>query len=189
MKQLLLNPFQQFSEIPLLIFGIMATAFGSWSAMQFGIRYDGVLDMHFSIIHHWNTPVIDNVIDIFCLTLFLFVAGKIVNQKTRVVDVLTTSMVARTPLYFVPFINYDGSLSVNLLDKTLNEIQAIAMNNIAMILLAGVVAFIATIWYVALLYNGYKTASNGKGSKSVLLFIGGLLVAEIISKILITYLN
>jgi hypothetical protein len=189
MKQLLFNPFQRFSEVQLIVFGLIITAFGTWASAYFNLRYDGALDVHFSTKNPWIISLFDNIINISCLFLFLFLAGKIINKKTRLIDVLATILVARTPLYFIPFFNYDNSMSVDMSDKTIAEMQAFAFSNITLIIISGIFGLFALIWYVALLFNGYKTASNGKGSKSVYYFIGALLLAEIVSKVLIIFLN
>ncbi len=189
MKQLLFNPFQRFSEVQLIVFGIIITAFGTWASTYFNLRYDGALDMHFSTKNHWTISLIDNFINISCLFLFLILAGKIINKKTRLIDVLATILAARAPLYLIPFFNFDNSLSIDMTNKTIAEMQAAVFSNITLVIISSIFALFALIWYVALLFNGYKTASNGKGSKSVFYFIGALLLAEIVSKVLIIFLN
>ncbi len=44
------------------------------------------------------------------------------------------------------------------------------------------------VWYIALMYNGLKVSTGVNGSKLIIGFILGLLVAEIISKLLIYFI-
>jgi hypothetical protein len=44
------------------------------------------------------------------------------------------------------------------------------------------------VWYIALMYNGLKVSTGVNGSKLIIGFILGLLVAEIISKLLICFI-
>jgi uncharacterized membrane protein len=54
---------------------------------------------------------------------------------------------------------------------------------------AAVLVILAVIcWMVALMYRSYSTSCNIKGGKAIGTFIGGLFIAEIISKIVIIFI-
>jgi hypothetical protein len=52
-------------------------------------------------------------------------------------------------------------------------------------LVLGVISVPIIVWYIALMYNALKVSTGTKGTKLTIGFIGGILVAEVISKLLI----
>lgn len=189
MKQLLFKPFEKFSATQLIIAGILFTAMGTWFATLFSGRFDGALDFHIINSCIRGQAIIDNLINITCLFIFLFIAGKLINPKTRVIDILSTTIYARLPLYLLPLLNFNGKLGLNGDPTDLSAMQEYVMNNMLSIILVAIVTLLFVVWYIVLLYNGYKTASNAKGPKAIWLFSGALLMAEIASKILIHFFN
>ena len=97
MKLVLFNPFEKFSASKLLVFGIIATLIGSYLGYVFNGRFDGVIDLHFNEETTLVQPFVDNAVNILCLSLSLFVVGRIINKKTRFIDVLIPAMIARIP--------------------------------------------------------------------------------------------
>lgn len=203
MKTLLLKPFEKYSEKTLLILGISLTLLGSLLGFYFNARFDGVLDLHFGKNISLQEPFFDNLINVFSLAILLFFLAKYLNGKTRFVDILTTVMIARTPLYLLSLINISGSMSkmserfLSIIDPEntnnqtvdIQKITEITMENSFLLAISSIASILCLIWFVALLYNGFKTASHSKGSKPIVLFSIALLLAEILSKVLIYHLN
>src|SRR5690625_4846953 len=111
MKTILFRPFERYSEKTLVIVGVAFTLIGSLLGAAFQGRFDGVLDMHFVPSTSFYQVLIDNAINIFCLVLFLFLSAKYINNKTRLIDILTAAMVARIPYYFMVFGNINNTMS------------------------------------------------------------------------------
>ena len=63
------------------------------------------------------------------------------------------------------------------------------MNNIIVIASFAMFATLVLIWVISLLYNGYKTAANTKGTKAIVIFAIALIIADISSRYLIFHLN
>jgi hypothetical protein len=193
MKSLLFKPFERYSELTLLIIGTLFTLLGSYFAFIFDMRYDGVIDLHVSVSNTLLQPLIDNFINIFCLVLFLFSAAFIFNKKTRLVDIIATSLVARIPFYVLPLFNFNGQIgdAGNQLLQLVqdNLVDQISISMMLPLLIFGIFTILALIWYIYLLFSGYKTASNAKGNLPVILFIVSIIMAEMASKILIYKFN
>ncbi|MBI1183212.1 hypothetical protein GC194_02990 [bacterium] len=193
MIRLLINPFEKLNERLLLLIGIASIAFGSATGALMQFRFDGILDMHTPGEATIMQTFFDNLIDISCLVICLFIAARGINEKTRPIDLLNTSMVARLPLYLAPLFDFTHA-STRLLKLTeagdyeniMHEINAL---DIVSLIVFALFSIWFLVWYVALLYNGYKVACNAKSGKAVAYFILALLAAEIISKILISQLN
>lgn len=187
MKKLLLNPFEKYSELQLLVFGIILTLTGSLLAFYCNARFDGVIDLHFGEgVALWD-PFIDNAINIVSLFIFLFILGLIINSKTRVIDVFTTILIARLPLYLLTLAN-----STNTMVRIQNKIDPLNPYNITFsplemvsLLIFGLVTILFLIWLVVLLYNGFKTATNIKQTSHKVMFGVAILLAEALSKIIL----
>lgn len=189
MKQILFKPFEKFSALQLILSGLIFTVIGTWGATQFNGRYDGVLDFHIVQSCVRGQAIVDNLINILCLFIFIFLAGKIINPKTRLIDNLSTVIFARVPMYLLPFLNFEGVLPENFDPTNQTQLLAHITENLVPFIVTVVISLLFIVWYVALLYNGYKTASNAKGAKAIWIFIGALILAEISSKTLIYTFN
>lgn len=193
MKILLFKPFEKYSEKTLLLVGVIFTLIGSFVSYTFNIRFDGVFDIHFVSNALFYQALLDNLINIFCLILFLYISTKYINKKTRLIDILTTSMVARVPFYLLPFFNINGMIgkaSEEIIQFANPElISQISSSNLFIIVVFGIITILFLVWYISLLFNGFKVASNAKGKVPIILFSISLLFAEILSKFLIFQLN
>ena len=67
--------------------------------------------------------------------------------------------------------------------------NAISTPDIILLMLFSFVAICTLIWFSVLLWNGFKVATNAKGIKNIIVFIFTILVAEVISKYIITTFN
>jgi len=196
MKKILFNPFAQFSERPLILFGIAATILLSMTAAFFNARFDGVLDLHFSMPTFFSATLIDNAVNIVILSLTLFTLGKIRNNKTRFIDIFSASLISRIPYYIVPFFNWNNIIlleSEKLMQQFLTVkprgVPAFESIQLLLLVLFTVASLFFLAWFIYLLYQGYKVATNAKGAVEVVLFAVTLLIAEVFSKIIFYNLN
>jgi len=192
MKQLY-NPFELYSERQLLIFGLVMTLIGSFLGYSFNGRFDGIIDFHLLESVTFFEVVLDNFFNAVLLTMLLFINGKLINSKTRFVDVLNASLLARIPFYILPFFNFNNVM-YDVSNRTYSIIVAGSFNAIStpdmiLLMLFSFVAICTLIWFSVLLWNGFKVATNAKGIKNIILFIFTILVVEVVSKYIITTFN
>lgn len=194
MKKLLFNPFEKYSELRLLIIGSIGVIASSYIAYLLNARFDGALDMHTTEDVSLCEPFIDNAINIVSLLLLLYISGLIINKKTRIIDILTTILIARLTYCIAPLADPEW-ISPGITEKLLaiNPQSARFPNLSAMdmtaLLIMAIISISMLIWYIALLYNGFKTAINGKKPNHIVLFIFSIILAEILSKFLIYQFN
>ena len=194
--KILFNPFDKFSERPLILFGLSATVLLSMTGAYFNARFDGVIDLHFSMPTFFMDTLMDNAVNIVVLSLALFTLGKFRNNKTRFVDVFSASLIARLPYYLLPFFNWNNTI-LNESEKLMQQFATVqpgmvpqfdTMQMLTLVLFAGVsIVFLA--WFIYLLYQGYKVATNAKGAVEVVLFGVSLIGAEVISKLIFYLIN
>ena len=191
MKKYLLNPFEKYSEKSLLLIGLLGACLGILFSFLFDVRFDGAIDMHLVNQLSLNQATIDLCINTLVISILLFVAGKIYNSKTRFIDILATTLVSRIPLYFVPLLNISNTIGqateqlLTLIKDPLNmDFSSISSSDLTIITIFAIVGIAATIWSIALLYNGYKVASNAKKSRAIVHFVVALVLSEIITKVI-----
>lgn len=194
-RKIVFNPFEKHSEITLLIFGLTLTILGSFIGYLMKARFDGIIDMYLVENISLIEPFLDNLLNTLSLFVLFFILGKSINKKTRWVDILSASIIARIPFYILPLFNIGGFLekiterlleSIDL--ENLNSPPAISISDmLAMLLFAGI-GIVCLCWFIALFWNGFRVATNTKGTKNIILFVIMLIVAEVISKFLIAIL-
>ena len=99
--QTFLNPLKKFSERQLLLFGIISTMIGCWIGFMSKVTFDGLIDAHPYSKQTLTVVCIENIINITLCCILLLIIGKSINRKTRLIDILNTTMLSRIPLYAV----------------------------------------------------------------------------------------
>lgn len=187
--KLLINPFGIYSEKQLLVSGILITLAGSFVGSLFNVTFDGVLDVH-QYETDFLTSLKENSINIACIFIVLFILGKLINRKTRAIDILNTSMVSRFPQYISAMIT-----ALPVLKKVEDEIishqgdlQHLNLQPVDLLLIffTSMLLLAITAYYITLLVNGFRTSVNAKKWPHFVGFAAALIVAEIISKLLIS---
>jgi len=193
MKTLLFNPFERYSENKLLIIGVIATIIGTYLASVFNFRFNGVLEAHLTTDLTFKQSFIDNLINISSLIVFFYCFGKYMNIKTRFVDIIAIVIISRTPYYLLPLLNIKNIFlnATNEIKQIKNSelLSQISISNVIILIVFAIISILMLIWYIALLYNGFKIATNAKKKSSTIFFIVALIAAEILSLVLIHYLN
>jgi hypothetical protein len=184
---LLFNPFFYIAGLQALALGLsaifLAGLIGSWGHAHF----DGVLDLHIGAPVRLWLFFCEGIIDWLCLSVVLWVCGKILSQNAfRAVDLFGTQALARWPaivmsLLVLPkaFQRFCGELVEQLRQGKfeINPWDAAIFVTLVIVL----IPFLC--WMVALMYKSFSVSCNVKGGKAIGTFIAGLLVAEIISKL------
>ena len=187
--KIIFNPFSKFSEIQLLIFGVLITFLGSFIGSHFGVIFDGVFDVHvyeISIIK----GILVNLINVFSVFILFLILGKIINSKTRIIDILNVSLISRLPIYLVGiFANNSkmNSITEDLM-KGINEPEKLNLptTDLIFIMIFSSAMMIFLIYSIVLMVFGFKTATNIKKWQHYVFFAIAIVAAEIISKILIS---
>lgn len=186
--KLIFNPFGIYSEKQLFVTGILLTLTGALLGSFLDVTYDGVLDIHQSETD-FLTSLKENGINVACIFVTLLIVGKIINRKTRAIDIFNTATISRFPMYIGAVITSSPILT-RIGDQILNQrndIQHLQLKplDLALLLVISCVLLMITVYYITLLVNGFKTSVNAKKWQHFAGFAVALLIAEIISKILI----
>ena len=183
------NPFLKFSERYLLLIGILSVIAGSFIGMICSVTFDGVFSTHPSV-RTFAESLKENIINVSVVFILLLILGKIINRKTRLIDILAISMIYRIPLYLSAFF-----VKLPVLDRVIEKIEVhkdhlanLKFDPMELVLILGIssVLMIFLAYAVILLVNGFRTATNLKKWPYYIAFVIVLLAAEIISQTLIT---
>ncbi|KPH13546.1 YIP1 family protein [Chryseobacterium sp. ERMR1:04] len=167
------NPFERFNDKTLLIAGILSIP------MVIAIGYFS--GSYFSSIYRINNlekisvqgVAIPTLISFLSSIIILFILGKILNSKTRFIDIVNTVLISQIPLAFL--LLFQKLTFINTAAKTVRIYQKNPTGSfpiVDFIIMISTIIFVCTIliYSMAIYYNGFKTATNIKKWQSVVLF-------------------
>ncbi|MDR1763392.1 MAG: hypothetical protein LBR64_05510 [Dysgonamonadaceae bacterium] len=193
---LVVNPFERVAGAKSLIIGLavmVAAGFvGTFSATYF----DGVLDAHVGASSNFLHSFVCLAIDWAALAVVFGISAVIFARNSRLIDLFGTFALAQTPRLLMAFCGFLLPQSIVELNKAaetepLESVIASAQTImsqpgvLAALTLFAALSIVLIAWLVALYYNAFRISTNLKQPKIVIIFILGLLVAEVVSNIAI----
>ena len=161
----LFNPFVRIAGTTSLIGGLVAIGVGGLAAAAAGIRFDGLLDMHFvQSVPVW-LPILEGFLNWITISVLFVLIGQFFGggSGVRLIDIAGTQALARAPL--VP------AAAICTLPLIRNSLASLLM-------LAGIV------WMVVLMWNAFSVSCNIKGGRGIALFAVALVIGELSTKFL-----
>ncbi|MDP3462672.1 MAG: hypothetical protein Q8S18_07785 [Bacteroidales bacterium] len=193
LRLFLTNPFVKIAGAKALVYGSLSMLLTAVLGWLFNTRFDGVLDIHFVQGFSFQLHLLDLVVSWLAITLVLFFTGLIAaGRGIRLIDIAGTMALARTPLMLAPIANTFSNSNIvsayflSYLSKDIEAVEPTIMQ-ITGFVLSMILVISLTIYVIILSYRAFKVSTNLKGSKATVSFIIGLLIAEVLSKILIHY--
>jgi hypothetical protein len=202
MKAWLLRPFDRVSGGVALGLGLLVLGLTAGLAWRVGLQTDGVLDLHFQTGLGLVDLLVQGLVNWLVLALLLLGFGRWLSSTPfRALDLLGTQALARWPILIgvlylaIPAVGSTiERLTLRMLEAMPSEpdqvmasseylLDALWLTVISLPVLACIV------WMVWLMYHGYAQACNLRGQRAVFSFIGALVLAEFLSKLLIFSLN
>ena len=176
----LMNPFTRIAGWQAFGLGIFFVVLMGLLGAYSDIAFDGVIDMHIIDISLLQSFLYLGI-DLVCLVVVMWMTGLIVSGKFRFIDILGTMTLAKAPFLLLSIAGFFTAA------PELSEIYKdpyVIFQSISFIILI-VLSITVIIWSITLMYNAFKVSCDIKGSKLTGVFIIGLLVSEVLSKILI----
>lgn len=169
------DPFARYGGEVTTAVGVMVAALGI-VVSRFHIRFDGALDIHtVSAPVPLRVAIIDQLVA-FPLTALVFWAVALVAARhVRLVDVLGVVGLARGPAVVLAL-----PLGLFASRSTTSTTMSPAL---AVVIVAALAALGSQIY---LLFTGFRTATGLRGARLTWLFIGGLVLAEIATKVVLS---
>ena len=182
----LFNPFVRIAGTTSLVFGLGAIVLGGLVAAAVGIRFDGLLDMHFvGPVPLW-LPVLEGVLNWIVISLLIAGVARAFGGASgvRLIDIAGTQAMARTPLLLsvaicsLPWIrNSLAELATSLQDS------GVAAPDVGPGVRVGSLIMMAGIaWMIVLMWNAFTACCHIKGGRGIAMFVGAVVIGEVITK-------
>ncbi|HOZ88475.1 MAG TPA: hypothetical protein PL029_11995 [Bacteroidia bacterium] len=194
MKKWLFNPFETLAGWSALIIGLGVIFITAVIAFYSNTRFDGVIDFHITTSTSLSGNITEGLIDWLCLSLFVYVSGLLFSRSSiRLIDVAGTQAMARFPCMLAAvfsFFFFNNNVLHYFKYKLLNTGQPVQItgSDILLFSLGMLSTFLMLGWMIVLMYRAYCVSCNMKGAKAVFSFVACVIFAEILSKILISFL-
>lgn len=180
------NPFERFDDKLLLIIGLLATALaivtGYWTDSRFSSIYkiSSLEEVTFKAV------ALSTLISFASAIVILFILGKILNNKTRLIDIVNTVLISQLFLILlqamdkIPFIKNAHDRMISYKDRP-SEMPPVG--DLAIILGMASFTLIVLIYSITIYYNGFKTATNIKKWQHIVLFAAVSLIMTLVCQI------
>ncbi|MDM1553154.1 MULTISPECIES: YIP1 family protein [Chryseobacterium] len=182
------NPFERFDEKLLLLIGSIAVALsiaiGYWTHTAFTSIYKISAIENDSL----KTVVISTLLSFLIAIVILFILGKILNGKTRIIDIINTVLISQ--LFLLPIQCFGNASSIRLAAKNIikyesDPIEMFPFLDFLTMISMTIISITILIYSFTLFYNGFKTATNIKKWQHIVLFCIVSLVSTLACQIVI----
>ena len=178
---LIFNPFKRIAGWDAFGVGLVIVVLTTFTSNFAGIYFDGVIDMHFAENFDNLKSWLMIPVNIISVSVIMWLAGITVSKNFRFIDILGTMTLSRAPFLLIAL----ASFFVKVPDLSgIMQDPFVIFDSISFIIIL-IFTFPIIIWSVTLLYNAYKISTGASGQKLSISFLFGLIIAEIISKIII----
>ena len=178
---LILNPFTRIAGWQAFGVGLMFVISTGIICTFSKVAFDGVIDMHLvkrlTLLQSFEFLAID----LISLVTIMTATGFIISKSFRIIDILGTMTLSRSPLLILAIAGYFT------ISPDINEIikdPILVFQSVSFIIII-LLSIPVTIWSIILMFNALKVSCGINGNKLGSAFIIALLVDEVISKILI----
>ena len=198
----LFNPFYYVAGGTALGIGLFVMMIASLVGAATNHHFDGVIDLH------WGPPapawvfVAENLINWLVMGVLVYLAGRLISRsRIRPLDVFGTQALARAPMAVALFCvllpgfrrvteHLVGQLAQNptrfqsgASGGVLTAFAQVSPLDLAVFVLAVILALLLLVWTVLLMYRAFAVACNVGGGKAIGLFAAAILLGEVLSKI------
>jgi hypothetical protein len=191
-KKWLLNPFEYIAGLKASLIGLAVIILTSAFCILSSTHFDGVIDFHPKAAHgYFLLYLTENIIDVISITLVLYILGRILSKSSvRFIDVFGTQAFARYPLTFAALLavfspDMNTILNKTMQNKNIGGAASFSPNELASLIFISVIGLLLIIWTIFLMYKAYSVSCNLNKAKGIVSFACGLIIAEILSKILL----
>ena len=189
-----LNPSEYIAGGTALMIGLLAMIAAAIGGHFVKANFDGVVDLHLGKEAPMWYQISEPVISWLIFSMLLYIAGKIFSASSfRIVDVFGTQAFARIAMIPAIPLSYFATLPLknsDLLNRLSNPSHDLALSStdISSLITVGLLSIPALLFIICAImwmYKAYSTSCNIKGTKAIMSFIGALIIAEIISKVVL----
>jgi serine/threonine protein kinase len=190
---LLFNPFVRVTGLQSLLVGLAAILAAGLIGSMSHTHFDGVLDAHPGIPAPLWLFLSEGFVDWLCLAAVLQVFGKFSTEMPfRAFDLFATQALARWPNIIISLLFLPPAVArfSNNLRKQVERGGILEFNTPDTVLFFGlmIISIPLFFWTIWLMYKSYSVSCKMSTARAVGTFIPGLILAEILSKMVVDQL-
>ncbi|WP_312297716.1 YIP1 family protein [Chryseobacterium sp.] len=183
------NPFERFDEKLLLLAGILtviiAIAAGYWTGTTFSSIYKVNNIDQVSL----QTVALSTLASFTFAIIILYILGKIINNKTRMIDIINTVLISQLVLVVLQCtekISFIHEAKQRMITYSAHPTNSIPLLGTSIMMGMALFSIILLTYSIVIFYNGFKTATNIKKWQHIVLFAVVSLVSTLICQILMS---
>ena len=170
--KVLINPFERIAGWQALAFGVAVMALTAVIGQMNHVAFDGALDCKVGATFSLSASFVMQAVVYLVVFLMIWLAGLCFSKsKIRAIDVAGTIALSRAPMLLPAILCFLPVVPKSILDTS-------------RLLIFGIICLPFIVWMITLMYNAYTVSCNLKGTRAIISFIGALIVAEVISKVI-----
>lgn len=191
-KNYILKPFENVQDKTLLLIGVLTGVVISCLQLLTHMRSIAILKQ----VALKSAPTLiqtlsDFAITTIVMTLGLFVFGKIINKKTRLIDILNTVLIARICLDISVLFDINGYLSdfsLQLIDNIANPEILFKSNpqGFVYLIITSFASILCLVGFGYYIYQGFKLATNLKKKYMIIVFVLIILLVDTLTRLITT---
>lgn len=185
-----INPFQKIAGFQALAWGFAGLVISTALSVATGYHYHGLLHYGAASNPAWWCYATEHLI-VWLVPALLFYGSALIFSKSRIrmIDVFGTMLFAQIPFVFMTLFAF-----VPAVQKSINIDPTLPIEQIATqpdFLIGSMILFISMIFLVLTLiwmYQALRTSCNLKGGKLITIYIVGIIISDIICRLIIKQL-
>ncbi|AJA69167.1 hypothetical protein HX045_03940 [Myroides odoratimimus] len=191
-KNYILKPFESIQDKTLLAIGVLTGVVISCLQLLTHMRSIAILKQ----VTLKSAPTLvqtlsDFAITTIVMTLALFVFGKIINKKTRLIDILNTVLIARICLDISVLFDINGYLSdfsLQLIDNIANPEILFKSNpqGFVYFIITSFASILCLVGFGYYIYQGFKLATHLKKKYMIIVFVLIILLVDTLTRLITT---
>lgn len=185
---LLLNPFARIAGWKAFFIGIMIVCVTVVVGYLANVHFPGALDAKVSPYITLKSAFLVQGIGLLSLVIVMFIVGLLFSKTVRFQDVLGTIVLSRYPMLLLALLGF--VVDVSSLDSLMGVIfrqEPFVFSDFIGLAVFSLLSIPIIIWQLVLMYNAFSVSTGLKGGKGILLYVGAVFVAELVSLIAIYF--
>lgn len=183
-----LNPFLKFDEKTLLIIGLVSISLVFMTGYFFGLKTDSLFHFRYITAEDSLIKIILSTLTVYAIgVLVFFVFGKLINKRTRLIDVVNPIFISQFIVILLLLIS-EIPLIKNSQRQILASVQDQSFDldtfSLLVIIINSFLSLAITAYGMAIFFNGFKTATNMKDWRHIVIFVVLLIILMITMQLL-----
>lgn len=188
LKNYVIKPFENVQEKTLLLIGLSAGVVNCYLSTltysrSIAILKQATINKNPSLLQTLGDYVITSLI----MAIALFLLGRVINKRTRFIDIINTVLIARSGLDISVVFDINGYMSsiVNQLLKNPQNPELLLQSDpwaMIYLIIVSLVSILMLVLFGYYIYQGFKTATHLKKTSMIIVFVITILAVDTLTR-------